>query len=77
MKGKDDILVKTEPLLSIVKKNWKDFLRNDVNEAEIDLLRKHERTGRPLGKDSFIETIETLLNRRLKPQKPGPKRKEK
>ncbi len=48
MKGEDDILVKTEPLLEIVKKNWKDFLRHDVKEPEIDLLRKHERTGRPL-----------------------------
>ena len=49
---------------------------DDVKEAETDLLRKHERTGRPLGKDSFIETMESLLNPRLKPQKPGPKRKD-
>jgi putative transposase len=61
----------------MVKKNRKDFLSDDVNEPEIDLLRKHERTGRPLGKDSFIETMESLLNQRLKPQKPGPKRKNK
>jgi putative transposase len=55
--------------LKIVKKNRKDFLRCDVNEPEMDLLRKHERTGRPLGKEFFIETMESFLNRRLKPQK--------
>jgi hypothetical protein len=43
------------------------FLSDDVNEPETDLLRKHERTRRPLEKGSFIETMESL-------QKPEPKR---
>ena len=77
MKGKDDILVKTKPLLEIVKKNWNDFLKHDVQDAEIELFRQHERTGRPLGVDSFIEKLERLLGRKLKPQKPGPKGKDK
>jgi len=33
--------------------------------------------GRPLGIDSFIATMELLLGRKLKPQKPGPKKKDK
>jgi len=41
------------------------------------LFRKHERTERPLGVDSFIGTMELLLGRKLKPQKPGPKKKDK
>jgi putative transposase len=77
MKGKDDILVKTKPLLEIVNKPWKDFLAVDVHKPEIELFRKHERTGRPLGVDSFIGKMESLLDRRLKPQKPGPKKKDK
>jgi hypothetical protein len=40
MKGKDDILVKTKPLLEIVNKPWKDFLAFDVHEPEIELKRK-------------------------------------
>ena len=39
-------------------------------------FRKHERTGRPLGVDFFIGTMELLLGRKLKPQKPGPKKKD-
>ena len=70
MKGKDDILVKTKPLLEMVNKPWEDFLAIDAQEPEIALFRKHERTGRPLGVDSFIGTMELL-------QKPGPKKKDK
>ena len=77
MKGKDDILVKTKPLLEMVNKPWENFLTFDVQEPEIELFRKHERTGRPLGVDSFIKKIELLLDRKLKPQKPGPKKKDK
>ena len=75
IKKKNDILVKTKPLLEMVKKPWKDFLSNDIHSSEIDLLKKHERTGRPLGTDSFIEKMEFLLNRKLRLQKPGPKKR--
>ncbi|WP_300458547.1 hypothetical protein [Desulfobacula sp.] len=49
----------------------------DVHTSEIEVFRKHERTGRPLGVDSFIDRIELLLDRKLKPEKPGPKKKDK
>ena len=75
--GEDDILVKTKPLLKIANKPWKQFLAVDVQDSEIELFRKHERTGRPLGEDAFIEKLEHLLDRTLKPQKPGPKGKNK
>jgi putative transposase len=37
------------------------------------LFRKHERTGRPMGDDGFIERLERLIDRPLKLKKPGPK----
>jgi len=76
MKGKDDILVQTKPLLDIVTKTWKKFLAFDLQDFEMEMFRKHERTGRPLGEDSFIEKMEVLLDRQLTPQKPGPKKKD-
>ena len=42
MKGKDDILVKTKPLLEIVNEPWEDFLSFDAQDQEIALFRKHE-----------------------------------
>ncbi|MBI3016120.1 MAG: hypothetical protein HYY65_13905 [Candidatus Tectomicrobia bacterium] len=36
-------------------------------------IRKHERTGRPLGSESFTEKLELVIERILRRQKPGPK----
>jgi putative transposase len=70
---KDDILVRTKPLLAMIKSPWKKFLSVGIQESEVDLFRKHERTGRPIGDDAFIDRLERLLGRPLKPKKPGPK----
>jgi putative transposase len=72
-KQKDDILVQTKPLLAMIKSPWQKFLSADAQEAEMALFRKHERTGRPLGDDAFIEQLERMLHRPLKLKKPSPK----
>jgi putative transposase len=77
VKRKDDILVRTKPLAAMIKSSWKKFLSVDVQESDMELFRKHERTGRPMGDDAFIEGLEQLLDRKLKPKKPGPKVKDK
>jgi len=74
MEDRDDLLVKTKPLCTLVQKSCREFLAHEVLESDIERLRKHERTGRPLGGDAFIEKMEHLLNRGLKSQKPGPKK---
>jgi len=72
LKGRDDLLVKVSPLLKLVP-DWRKFLSKRVDDEEIMLLRKHERTGRPLGSDTFLTKLEKRLKRSLRPQKPGPK----
>jgi putative transposase len=71
--AQDDKLAKVEPLLSMVG-NWREFLSLS-SEEEMALFRKHERSGRPLGQESFVEHIEIILERTLRPHKPGPKQK--
>jgi len=44
-----------------------------VGTRRIEEFERHERTGRPLGDESFIEFAEKLLDRDLKKKKPGPK----
>jgi len=61
----------------MVSGSWKRFLSTDAQEHEMEILKKHERTGRPLGEDEFIEALELLLDRKLKRRKPGPKKKDK
>ena len=69
----DDELTIVEPLLALVP-DWKSFLQL-MDTAEVKVFQRHERTGRPLGEDGFIKTLENKLNRSLRPKKPGPKKK--
>jgi len=71
--GRDDVLVRVSPLLGIVG-DWDGFLSPAEGE-EGEEIRRHERTGRPLGNEDFIIGIENLLARILRKQKPGPKAK--
>ena len=47
LKGKDDGLVKVAPLRELIS-DWRSFLAAADTEEECMLLRKHEKTGRPL-----------------------------
>jgi putative transposase len=70
--GENDALVQAKPLLR-KKKNWDGFLRDGLSDESLDTLRRHIRTGRPLGSDEFVEGIEDDLGRSLRKRKPGPK----
>ncbi len=71
---KDDGIVSVAPLLDMVG-NWREFIYGSGDEIDFTSLRQHEKTGRPLGNDRFVEKIEFLLQRTLKRQRPGPKQK--
>jgi putative transposase len=73
-KGKDDGLVKVRPLLELAG-NWEKFLGTYPGEEECQAIRKHERTGRPLGSKEFVRKVERRLGRVLLPCKPGRKAK--
>jgi len=53
--GQDDDLVKVQPLLEMVG-NWHNFL-SPLSDQDRELMQKHERTGRPLGKASFVDHL--------------------
>ena len=38
---------------------------------ELRDMRRHSRTGRPLGSTPFVERLERILGRALTPKKPG------
>lgn len=73
--GRDSELIKVAPVLE----RYGDFAtfldqREELSEA-FRVLRQSETTGRPLGPDRWVEKLEVLTGRQLKPQKRGPKRK--
>ena len=63
----DDALVTVKPMLEIVG-SWEKFLQVD-DEESYSHLRKHEKTGRPLGSESFVEKLEGLTGRNLRPKR--------
>lgn len=71
LSGYDDSRVTVIPLLEITEGTWKDFLHAPVGEEEIIRMQRYERTGRTLDSESFVEKLETMLGRILKPQKAG------
>lgn len=73
LRGKDDMLVKTAPLLEMVP-DWRSFLRGSESKDTAQLLRGHESTGRPLGDNRFMAHLEKKLGRVLAKQKPGRKK---
>lgn len=72
--GKDDGLAKAAPLLEIIR-TWDTLLASGRPDEEQNNIKRHTRTGRPLGSDRFLEAMENVLGRRVRPHKPGPKPK--
>ncbi len=74
LSSSDDELVTVAPVLERYG-DFAAFLEQDENATDFRMLRQSETTGRPLGSDKWIEKLEKLTARQLKPQKRGPKRK--
>lgn len=72
--GHDDQLVKVLPLLNLIG-NWREFLLQAVPYYQMEALRLHGRTGRPLGGEGFVAKLEKGLGRIFHRRKPGPKQK--
>ncbi len=72
--GQDDVLVRAAPLLAL-EPRWARHLAADPDAETVRQLRRHEATGRPAGSERFLKRLERLLDRVLRPRKPGRPRK--
>jgi putative transposase len=70
--GHSDGFCDPKPLLDLVP-DWNDLLAAGIARDAADALRASERTGRPLGSEDFIETLERKTGRVIAKRKPGPK----
>lgn len=73
LSGRDDEAVRAEPLLERLG-NWRTLLAQGLADDELEMIRSHESTGRPLASVLFVSRLEKRLGRTLMRQKPGPKR---
>lgn len=65
----DPLAVPSDMLADITDRRF--FLLSE--EESLSDFRKHTRTGRPLGSESFLAHLEQLTGCLLRPRKPGPK----
>lgn len=72
LNARDDDLVKTAPLMGLVP-DWKAYLSCGPSAAEIESLRRHERTGRPLGSPGFVRALSVAAGPLLVSAKAGAK----
>ena len=71
--GFDDKLVTVKPMLDRIA-DWSSYLEEENSSVEMDTIRKHARTGRPIQGESFLARIENETGMDLRKRKPGPKR---
>lgn len=71
----DDGITAHRPLLDRVA-DWAAFLAGGLDETTLETIRRHGRTGRPLGAESFLAGLERRLGRGVRPRPRGrPKRR--
>jgi len=70
--GRDDGPLDASALLERLG-DWRVLLAGGLDDGEREALRRHERTGRPLGSARFVARLERALGRPLAKRKPGPK----
>jgi len=61
-------LVRAVPLLEVAP-NWRRLLINVIREEDLKVLGGGEHTGRPLGDEAFLASLEQNLGRILRRQK--------
>lgn len=71
LKGEDDALVRVEPMLAWFP-DWSHYLAGE-DTVDLERMRAHTRSGRPLGDSSFLQTAERITGRSLAPRKAGRK----
>jgi putative transposase len=54
---------------------WRRFLTRVICKEDLSPLRAHDHTGRPLGDEAFLASLEKNVRRVLRRQKPKPKGK--
>ena len=52
--------------------DWKEYILSSQGAKDKQLMQ-HERTGRPLGSEKFVDEVGQIQGRYLKKKKPGPK----
>lgn len=67
VRGRSDGIVDPSHLAELVD-DWRIFLSQDLDCASAEQMRLHQRTGRPLGSEDFLRSLEPIAGRALLPR---------
>ena len=70
IKGVKDELLREELFDEAEREEYIKVIKADAKDAEVNLIRKSTKTGKPLGNKSFIDRIGELLDRDFITRKP-------
>lgn len=71
---KDDELVTVKPMLDRIP-DWENYLASRHSTQELNTIRQHAKTGRPIQDDRFLSELYTITGKDYRKGKPGPKLK--
>lgn len=77
IEGLENKILGEELLEEKQRKDYRELIRADIAGKEINIIRYHTRTGRPLGGEEFIRKMEKRLKMRFILKSPGRPRKKK
>jgi putative transposase len=72
--GMDDPLVKADYLAEMTG-GWETFIKGSISPRDLAAIKRHEKSGRPMGGPEFLEYLEKRLGWEVRPQKRGPMKK--
>ncbi len=71
VKGRTDKLLSPEKPLLHFMADWSEFLHTLPETTDPKTIERHLQTGRPRGNDQFLDAVESMVGRTVRPQKPG------
>ena len=71
LERRDDDLVSVAPMCTRIK-DWRKYLDERNSASMVDRIREHSRTGRPIGDDNFMDTLNQLTGENWRKRTPGP-----
>jgi len=57
------------------RETYRRWLAQGLSDEEVSEIQRNTRTGRPCGNESFVDRLEGLLRRLLRPLKRGQKKR--
>ena len=75
LNGSSDSLITSPCLDQMIKADY-ELYSAIIDDDELEKIRLHQRTGRPLGRTGFVESLEQSLGVTLKPKRRGRPKKQ-